>query len=48
MMSRFLEDFAEYIKENNGKVFAVAEIVGNELPKKIVIKENNAYINSIA
>ena len=44
-MSRFLEDFAEYIKENDGKVFAVAEIVGNELPKKIVIKENNAGQN---
>ena len=44
-MNRFLEDFAEYIKENNGKVFAVAEIVGDELPKKIVIKENNAGQN---
>ena len=45
MMSRFLEIFAEYVKENDGKVFAVAEIVGDELPKKIVIKENNAGQN---
>lgn len=44
-MSKFLEDFAEYIRENGGKVFTVAEIRGNELPEKIEIKENNASQN---
>ena len=45
MMSRFLEDFKEYIKEKDGKVFSIAEIRGNDLPEKIDIKENNASQN---
>lgn len=45
MMSRFLEDFKEYIKEMDGKVFSIAEIRGNDLPEKIDIKENNASQN---
>lgn len=44
-MSRFLEDFKEYIKEKDGKVFSIAEIRGNDLPEKIDIKENNASQN---
>ncbi len=44
-MSRFLEDFKEYIKEMDGKVFSIAEIRGNDLPEKIDIKENNASQN---
>ena len=35
-MSRFLEDFAEFIKNNDGRVFSVAEIIGNENPEKII------------
>ncbi len=44
-MSKFLNDFKEFIKENDGRVFSVAEIVGNNLPEKMVIRENNASQN---
>lgn len=44
-MSKFLEDLAKFIRENNGRVFSVAEIVGDGLPEKIEIKENNACQN---
>ena len=44
-MSRFLEDFAEFIKNNDGRVFAVSEIIGNELPETVRITENNASQN---
>ncbi len=44
-MSKFLEDFAAFIKENNGRVFSIAEISGNDLPEKIVIQENNPCQN---
>ncbi len=44
-MSRFLNDFCEFIKENDGRVFSVAEIIGNNLPEKIEITENNASQN---
>lgn len=44
-MSQFLNDFKEFIKENDGRVFSVAEIVGDNLPEKMVIKENNASQN---
>ena len=44
-MSRFLSDFSEYIKNNDGRVFSVCEIVGNELPEKIEITGNNASQN---
>lgn len=44
-MSKFLEDFAEFIRENEGRVFSVAAIEGNKLPEKVIIKENNAAQN---
>lgn len=44
-MSKFLEDFSKFIRDNNGRVFSVAEIVGNGLPEKIEIQENNACQN---
>ena len=44
-MSRFLEDFAEFIKCNDGRVFSVAEIIGNEIPEKINITPNNSSQN---
>ena len=44
-MSRFLEDFAEFIKNNDGRVFSVAEIIGNENPEKIIVTPNNASQN---
>ena len=44
-MSRFLEDFAEFIKNNDGRVFSVAEIIGNENPEKITVTPNNASQN---
>lgn len=44
-MSRFLEDFKEFIKNNDGRVFAVSEVTGNELPETIRINENNASQN---
>ncbi len=44
-MSRFLEDFTEFIKNNDGRVFSVAEIRGNESPEKTVITPNNASQN---
>lgn len=44
-MSRFLEDFAKYIKENDGRVFSIAEIAGDNAPAKVEIKENNACQN---
>lgn len=44
-MSKFLNDFCEFIKENDGRVFSVAEIVGNNLPEKIELTENNASQN---
>ena len=44
-MGKFLEDFAKYIKENNGRIFSVAEIIGNNLPEKIEITENNLSQN---
>ncbi|MEE1284885.1 MAG: hypothetical protein UHK54_08495, partial [Acutalibacteraceae bacterium] len=44
-MSKFLEDFEKYIKETEARVFSIAEIVGNNPPEKIEIKENNASQN---
>jgi CubicO group peptidase (beta-lactamase class C family) len=44
-MSRFLEDFERFIKENDGRVFSVTEIVGNNEPEKIELVENNASQN---
>ena len=44
-MSKFLEDFAEFIRENEGRVFSVAAIEGNNPPEKVIIKENNAAQN---
>ena len=44
-MSRFLEDFAEFIKNNDGRVFSVAEIRGNDNPQKITITPNNSSQN---
>ncbi len=44
-MSIFLEDFAEYIRDNNGRIFSVAEIIGDNLPEKIEISENNGSQN---
>ena len=44
-MSIFLEDFAEFIKNNDTRVFSIAEIIGNNAPEKIIIKENNASQN---
>ena len=44
-MSRFLEDFAEFIKINDGRVFSVAEIIGNKNPEKINITPNNSSQN---
>ena len=41
-MSKFLQDFAEFIKENNCKAFSIAEIIGDSSPEKIEITENNA------
>ena len=47
-MSRFLEDFAEFIKNNDGRVFAISEIIGNELPETVRITENNATLKDIS
>lgn len=44
-MSRFLEDFKKFIEENDGRVFSVAEIIGNNEPEKIELAENNASQN---
>ena len=44
-MSKFLETFRDFIEENNGRVFSVAEIIGNNPPEKIEIRENNASQN---
>lgn len=44
-MSKFLDDFAQYIRETQARVFSIAEIVGNNPPEKIEIKENNASQN---
>ncbi len=44
-MSKFLEDFAKFIKVNDGKIFSIAEIIGNNNPEKIDLKENNASQN---
>ncbi len=44
-MSRFLNDFAEFIKKNDGRVFSACEIVGNNPPEKIIITGNNASQN---
>lgn len=44
-MSRFLDAFAKFIKENDGRVFSIAAIEGNNPPEKIVIRENNAAQN---
>lgn len=44
-MSKFLEDFTEFIKNNDGRVFAVSEIIGNDLPETVRITENNASQN---
>lgn len=44
-MSRFLEDFEKYIKENDGRVFSVCEIIGNNPPEKVVLTGNNASQN---
>ena len=44
-MSSFLEGFAEFIKSNDGRVFSIAEIIGNENPEKITITPNNLSQN---
>lgn len=44
-MSKFLEDLTEFIKNNGGRVFAVSEIIGNEIPETVRITENNASQN---
>lgn len=44
-MSKFLEDFAQFIKNNNGRVFSIAEMVGDSDPERIEITENNACQN---
>lgn len=44
-MSKFLEDFAEFIRKNEGRVFSVAEVSGNNPPEKTDIKENNPCQN---
>ena len=44
-MSKFLDDFAAYIKDNNGRVFSIAEISGDYAPEKIEITENNPCQN---
>lgn len=44
-MSRFLEDFKEFIKSNDGRVFAVSEIIGDSLPETVRITDNNASQN---
>ncbi len=44
-MSRFLEDFAQFIRDHDGRVFTIAEITGDNDPEKIEIQENNACQN---
>ena len=44
-MSRFLENFKEFVKNNDGKVFSVCEITGDGEPEKLEIRENNASQN---
>ena len=44
-MSRFLEELAEFIKNNDGRTFSVAEITGDNPPEVINIKENNPCQN---
>ncbi len=44
-MSRFLDDFAEFIRENDGRAFAIAAIEGNAAPEGTVIRENNPCQN---
>lgn len=44
-MSRFLNDFAEYVKKNDGRVFSVAEVTGGGEPEVLHLKENNLSQN---
>lgn len=44
-MSKFLEAFGKFIKENDGRAFSIAEIKGDSLPERIEIKENNPCQN---
>lgn len=44
-MSKFLRGFAEYIKNNDGKIFSIAEITGDAEPEIVYLKENNLSQN---
>lgn len=44
-MSRFLEAFEKFIRDNNARVFSIAEMTGDNAPEKIEIQENNACQN---
>lgn len=44
-MSKFLRGFAEYIKNNDGKIFSIAEITGDGEPEIVYLKENNLSQN---
>lgn len=44
-MSRFLEEFAQKVREMNAPVFSVAEMVGENAPEMVQIVPNNACQN---
>ncbi len=44
-MNQFLECFEKFIKENNGRVFSIAEMKGDEEPQRVEITETNACQN---
>lgn len=44
-MNSFLEEFKTFIDKNDGRVFSVAQIIGDSNPEKIELKENNASQN---
>lgn len=44
-MSKFLEDFSDFIRKNDGRVFGIAEVSGDNVPEKAELKENNPCQN---
>ncbi len=44
-MSRFLEDFEKFIRDNNGRVTSIAEMTGDNTPERVEIAESNACQN---
>lgn len=44
-MSRFLQDFEKFIRDNNGRVTSIAEMTGDNTPERVEIAESNACQN---